>query len=178
MPDSEDTHDETGEKARDKRTGGSAAAARMQHQARWVDLQIEQAMARGEFDNLPGRGKPITDLGSSHDPDWWLKKLVEREQISVLPPALALRKEDAELDATLDRLASESEVRRELEAFNERIRRARMQLAGGPPVVTPMREVDDEVAAWGQRRQARSTARRREEEPALKPRRRRWFRRD
>ena len=33
-------------------------------------------------------------------PDWWLKKLVEREQIAVLPPSLALRKEDAELDDT------------------------------------------------------------------------------
>ena len=42
------------EKARDKRTGNSAAAARMQHQAKWVDLQIQQAMARGDFDNLPG----------------------------------------------------------------------------------------------------------------------------
>ena len=80
-------------------------ANRIEHQAKWVDLQIQQAMARGEFDDLPGQGKPIKDLGSQHDPDWWLKKLIEREKITgVLPPALQLRKEDAELDAKLDAL--------------------------------------------------------------------------
>src|ERR1700753_2779456 len=81
----------------DARTGSDAAAARIQHQARWVDLQIQQAMERGEFDDLPGAGKPLGDLGSPYDRDWWLKKLIEREQITgVLPPALQLRKEDAE----------------------------------------------------------------------------------
>ena len=77
-----------------------SAAARIRHQAQWVDLQIKQAMERGEFDDLPGAGKPLGDLGSPYDRDWWLKKLIEREQITgVLPPALQLRKEDAELDA-------------------------------------------------------------------------------
>ncbi|MGD9961552.1 DUF1992 domain-containing protein [Nocardioides sp.] len=170
MPESKDTPDE----ARDKRTGGSAAAARVQHQAHWVDLQIQQAMARGEFDDLPGYGRPIEDLDGRHDPDWWLKKLVEREQLSVLPPALALRKDDLELEEALDRLASESEVRRELEAFNERIRRARMQLTGGPPVVTAMREVEVEVEAWTARRRARLTSRRGQPEEAPRPRRRWW----
>ena len=61
-------------------------------------------MERGEFDDLPGAGKPIEDLGDQHDPDWWLKQLIEREKITgSLPPALELRKEDAELDALLDR---------------------------------------------------------------------------
>ena len=63
-------------------------------------------MERGEFDNLPGAGKPIEGLGAEHDPDWWLKKLVERERIAVLPPSIALRKEDAELDDRLDRSPS------------------------------------------------------------------------
>ena len=66
----------------------AAAAARIQHQTTWVDLQIRQAQERGEFDNLPGAGKPIEGLGAEHDPDWWLKKLVERERIAVLPPSV------------------------------------------------------------------------------------------
>ena len=86
---------------RDERTGRSAAAARIQHQSSWVDQQIRIAMERGDFDDLAGYGKPIEDLGVEHDPDWWIKKLVERENIAILPPALALRKEDAELDAAL-----------------------------------------------------------------------------
>ena len=97
------------EAERDGRTGRSAAAARIAQQSTWVDLQVRQAMERGEFDNLPGQGKPIEDLGVEHDPDWWVKKLVERENIALLPPALALRKEDAELDARLDRINIEGE---------------------------------------------------------------------
>ena len=85
----------------------------MQHQAQWVDLQVKQAMERGEFDDLPGTGKPIEGLGATHDPDWWLKGLIEREQVTgVLPPSLQLRKDDAELDDRLDRLAVDAEVRR------------------------------------------------------------------
>lgn len=172
------------EPERDERTGRSAAAARMQRKAQWVDLQIQQAMARGEFDDLPGAGKPIKGLGGQHDPDWWLKKLIEREQITgVLPPALQLRKDDAELDARLDRHTAESEVRRELEDFNARIIRARYTPVDGPPLVTMPRDVDDEVASWRQRRldrtRAAQAARRAvlADEEAEPKARRRWFRR-
>lgn len=140
---------------RDQRTGRAAAAQRMARKTHWVDLQIQQAMERGEFDNLPGAGKPLPDLGGN-DPDWWLRKLVEREKITgVLPPALALRKEDAELDARLDREATERSVREIVEDFNHRIVEARRQLLGGPPVITKTRDVDAEVERWRSRRAAR-----------------------
>lgn len=117
-------------------------------------------MARGDFDNLPGAGKPIPDLGRSHDPDWWIKRLVEREQVTgVLPEALALRKVDAELDDDLDREWSEDRVRERVESFNKRVIEARRQLQGGPPVITPTRDVDAEVAAWRERRTRRSRGR-------------------
>src|SRR5687768_14814986 len=90
----------------DEEEDDSAPAQRMEQQALWVDLQVRRAMARGEFDNLPGAGKPLK-LPDRHDPDWWVKSLIEREKITgVLPPALALRREDAELEAQLDREAS------------------------------------------------------------------------
>jgi hypothetical protein len=124
-----------------------------------VDLQVQQAMARGDFDDLPGAGKPIEDLGPRHDPDWWLKKLIEREQVTgVLPPALQLRKDDAELDGRLDALASEREVREALEEFNARVMRARYTPVDGPPLVTQPRDVEAEVAAWRERRTARRAA--------------------
>ena len=151
------------EAVRDERTGRSAAAARIAQQATWVDLQVRQAMERGDFDNLPGQGKPIKDLGTEHDPDWWVKKLVEREQIALLPPALAIRKEDAELDGRLDRINIESEVRREVEDFNARVRKALYTPPtgpSGPPVITRQRDVDAEVAAWHERRTARIEAQR------------------
>lgn len=143
---------------RDRRTGQAAAAARMRDQHSWVDQQIRQAMARGAFDNLPGAGKPIKNLGTQHDPDWWVKQFVEREKITgVLPPALQLRKDDAELDDKLDRIAVERDVREELEDFNRRVVAARRQLEGGPPVITPTRDVEEEVRRWRDRRRARHT---------------------
>ena len=150
----QDTHHH--ERARDDRTGKSAAAARIQHQTQWVEQQLRIAHQRGDFDNLPGLGKPIEDLGSEHDPDWWIKKLVEREHITgVLPPALSIRKDDAELDARLDAISAEAEVRREVEEFNARVLKARIQPVGGPPMITQPRDVETEVDAWRQRRSAR-----------------------
>ena len=166
--------------ARDPRTGRAAARNRIQQQATWVDLQIRQAMERGEFDDLPGAGKPIEGREAEHDPDWWVKKLVERERIAVLPPALALRKEDAELDDRLDRLNTPDEVRREVRDFNERVRHTLYTTHAGPPVVTQQRDSEEEVAAWRQRRTARLAAQRRAlaaERGVEVQRRRRWFRR-
>lgn len=169
---------------RRKRSSRSAAAARIEHKSSWVDQQIRVAMARGEFDNLPGAGKPIADLGGEHDPDWWLKKLIEREQVTgVLPPALQLRKDDAELDARLDALDLPADVRREVEEFNARVLRARYTPVDGPPLVTMPRDVEAEVAAWADRRAARIAARRTrpgatgQPEPVRRPARRWFFRR-
>jgi hypothetical protein len=146
---------------RDERTGRSAAAERIRHQTQWVELQLQRAMERGEFDNLPGYGKPIKDLGDEHDPEWWLKRLVEREQVTgVLPPSLQVRKDDAELDGLLDKETTERGVRREVEEFNERVRKARIQPLGGPPMITKERDVETEVEAWRQRRNERIAAHR------------------
>jgi hypothetical protein len=173
--------------ARDERTGKAAAAERMRDQAKYVELTIKQAVEAGEFDNLPRSGKPIDDLVRDQDPDWWLRKLVEREKVTgVLPPALQLRKDDAELDDRLDRLGVEREVRAELEEFNERVRKAIYQPFGGPPMITKQRDVDTEVARWRARRAERHTRLRaqREAEAASEAKtegatapRRRWFRR-
>jgi Domain of unknown function (DUF1992) len=136
-------------------------AQRLEQQALWVDAQIRQAIARGEFDDLAGAGKPIEGIGDTHDPEWWVKRLIERERLSGLgPPAILLRKEDAGLNDRLDRISVEAEVRRVLADFNARVVHARRQLRGGPPVVTPTRDIDAEVDAWRQRRSARIGAQR------------------
>ncbi len=149
---------------------GSTAAER----AAYVETSIQQAIRRGEFDDLPGAGKPLPDLGGSHDPDWWIRRKIETEKLSGLgPPALTLRVEHAELADRLDALSREGDVREALEDFNRRVIEARRQLLGGPPVVTPTVDVDAELAAWATRRRAREAA----VAPAPPPRRRRWFRR-
>ena len=146
----------------------NAASQRMEQQTLWVEFQVRKAMERGEFDDLPGAGKPL-HLPAQHDPDWWVKRLIEREEIrGVAPPAIGLRQEDAELDSVLDREASADGVRRTVGDFNRRVVEARRQLTGGPPVITPTRDVEREVASWEARREARweLSRRRRAEETA------------
>lgn len=164
--------------------GAPVVRGRMQHRAQWVDRVVADAVARGEFDDLPLSGKPIPGIDRPHDPDWWLKALVEREHLTGLAPeALRLRTEAAALEERLDEERHEARVREVVEELNARIVAARRQLLGGPPVVTPLRDVDQEVRRWRERREERSrraadegasatTAR-----PATAPRRVRWRRR-
>jgi hypothetical protein len=169
----------TDENPRSREADRAAARARIEQQQTWVDLQVRHAMERGDFDDLPGAGKPIPDLGEHHDPDWWIKKLVEREKVAVLPLSVQLRKEDAELDDRLDRLTREADVRRELEDFNKRVVAARYRLPEGPPLVTMPRDVDTTVREWAERRAARRRRSPERAEETAKPerRRRRWGRR-
>jgi hypothetical protein len=153
----------------------AAAAARIRHQDTWVDLQVRQAIDRGDFRELPGYGKPLrwTD---ENDPDWWVKRLIEREKVAVAPPSVQLRRDEAALDARLDALPTESEVRREVGEFNDRVRWALYRPPEGPPVVTERRDPDREVERWRARRQERLDAARasREQEASRRPR-RRWL---
>ncbi|UKA62332.1 DUF1992 domain-containing protein [Arthrobacter sp. FW306-04-A] len=120
-----------------------------------VEYLIRDAMAQGKFDNLKYSGKPIPGLGERYDPDWWVKGLIQREHLSGLgPKAILLRTEDAELDAKLDALYSEKQVRELVEDFNSRVMDARRQLQGGPPVITKPRDVDVELERWRERRAA------------------------
>ena len=124
--------------------------------AAYVENAIQQAIRRGDFDNLPGAGKPLEGLTGRHDPDWWIRRKIEREQLTGLgPPALTLRVENARLEDRLDRMHRESDVHEAVEDFNRRVIEARRQLLGGPPVVTPTRDADGEVRAWRERREAR-----------------------
>jgi len=135
--------------------GAGAAVDR----AAFIETAIQVAIRRGDFDDLPGAGKPLEGLGTQNDPDWWIRRKIESENLTGLgPPAILLRNEDRELDGQLDLLGRESDVREVLEDFNRRVIEARRQLQGGPPVVTAPRDIDAAVAAWRERRAARPAA--------------------
>jgi len=159
--------------SRQEETPGEAELRRRTEQvdpASKADYLIRDAMMRGEFENLQYAGKPIPI--QAEDPDWWVKGLIERENISGLgPPALLLRVEDAEFERILDAKPSAAQVRETVEDFNSRIIEARRQLLGGPPVITRLRDVELEVQRWRDRR-AGKTAPGPEPEP-----RRPWWRR-
>jgi hypothetical protein len=118
-----------------------------------IDKQIREAQERGDFDNLPGLGKPLPDGGEAYDEEWWLKKLVAREQLGGLAPtSLKIRREAEELLDTIAARPSEQRVREIVADLNERIEKARRGLVDGPPVVLPLFDVEEVVAHWREQR--------------------------
>jgi len=114
----------------------------------FIEQQIREAMDDGAFDNLPGKGQPLPDLGIESDPLWWAKKLVQREGVSAAPPALALRRL---VEQTLERLGDirdEAEVRRVLEALNAQIRKVNATTIEGPPTNLAPLDVEAALGAW------------------------------
>lgn len=127
-----------------------------------MEKAIREAQERGEFDNLPGAGKPLRSLGNPEieDPDWWVKGLVERENLDMsgaMSPSMALRKEAAGFPESLLDLRTEQSVRAVLEDYNHRVREDRLRPAVGPrsPVWARIVEVEELVDRWRDLREAR-----------------------
>jgi hypothetical protein len=77
-----------------------------------VERSIREAIARGEFDHLPGAGKPLTDLGRQYDPDWWARRYVDaaRAQDAADEVRRTVRKELPFLRTASDRDAAAARV--------------------------------------------------------------------
>jgi Domain of unknown function (DUF1992) len=113
-----------------------------------VERQIRESIERGEFDNLPGAGRPLEGLDAPHDEEWWVKQKLRRERVSYLPPALAVRKE---LEVALDQVAeatSEGTVREIVSAINERIVHVNSRTINGPPSSVSPLDVEVVVNQW------------------------------
>ena len=46
-----------------------------------ADNKIRAAIEVGEFDNLPGFGKPIDSIDEPYDPHWWIRSKLRREEL-------------------------------------------------------------------------------------------------
>jgi hypothetical protein len=116
----------------------------------WVEMQIREAVDRGDFDNLPGAGKPLPGLSGPHDEQWWLKSYLRREGLSteaLLPPPLQLRKEIQRLPDAVRDLPSEQEVRDIVEKLNQRIMDW-LRSGSGPQVQVGPVDVESVVEQW------------------------------
>jgi hypothetical protein len=113
-----------------------------------VEQQIRDGIARGEFADLPGKGKPLEGLAADHDEDWWLKAKLRAERLSYLPPTIRIRKELEEAREAMAAASNESVVRRIAEDINVRIRDINRRGAEGPPSSVMPLDVDAELARW------------------------------
>ena len=114
----------------------------------WIEAQIRVAMEDGAFDNLPGAGKPLPNFGQEYDPLWWQKQLIQREQVTVLPPSLELLRKVEEELATIERLHDEATVCRRIAALNIEIAKVNATVVEGPPTCLGTLDVDQVVARW------------------------------
>jgi hypothetical protein len=116
-----------------------------------AEERIAAAQSEGKFDDLPGFGKPIPGIDEPHDDLWWVKDKLKREELSSLPPALAVR---LDIQKTLDRILAgtarptEAEVRREIAELNERIRKASFGVTWGPSVDVMPLDVEEVLIQW------------------------------
>jgi len=93
-----------------------------------VERAIQAAQEAGEFDDLPGSGRPIPGIDRPYDPAWWVRNWVERDRADA---------EVRELSARLRRevpqavgLEDAAEARARLEALNQAIDRVNAQNNG------------------------------------------------
>jgi hypothetical protein len=118
----------------------------------WIDRRIREAAERGEFDDLPGHGKPIPDLDRPHDDGWWIKGKMRREGISYLPPSLVLRRDIEEAVALARDARTEEDAREILDDINAKIRAAIRTPLDGPPLNRRPVNVDGAIRDWRERR--------------------------
>jgi hypothetical protein len=116
----------------------------------FVEQQIVEAYGAGDFDNLPGFGRPIAELDRDDEEHWWLKDLLRREQLSILPASLEILRV---VERELQRIATlmyEADVRRAVAALNEQISKASFAITSGPPSTIGPLDADEIVRKWRQ----------------------------
>ncbi|MCG5435852.1 J-domain-containing protein [Micromonospora foliorum] len=115
-----------------------------------VEAKIQDAVQRGEFDNLPGMGKPIPGRGAPYDESWWIKSFLEREALPsdlLLPTSLQLRRRIEQVPDEVRDLPTEESVRDFVAQLNAQIV-AWLRNPDGPRVVVRPVNADDVVRRW------------------------------
>lgn len=120
-----------------------------------VEAQIRAAQERGEFDNLPGAGKPIPGRDLPYDESWWIKSFLERERIPgdlLLPTPLQLRRRAERLPDEVRDLPTEESVRAVAAALNREIVDF-LRAPSGPRVAVRPVNVEETVRVWREHRE-------------------------
>lgn len=117
----------------------------------FAEQQIRTAQEAGEFDHLPGAGRPIPGDALPLEENWWLKRKLKEENASLLPPLLEARRDIERTRQEILACRSESLARAELEKLKERVWKLLTSPLPSPPVVVLPIDVEEELARWRRR---------------------------
>jgi hypothetical protein len=91
-----------------------------------VERKIQEAMERGEFDNLPGQGKPLLLEEDSHIPEELRVAYKILKNADCLPPELEAKKEIRQMEDLLVNIPDERERYKLIKKINYMIMRLNM----------------------------------------------------
>jgi len=97
-----------------------------------VETRIKEAQERGDFDNLPGYGKPINIEDDSHVPEDMRLAHKILKNADCIPPELQLRKDIRQMEDMLDNIPDEKEKYRQIKKINFKIMQLNMMGKGSP----------------------------------------------
>lgn len=116
----------------------------------WIEALIHQAEREGKFDCVASAPDPMAgvDPDSADDENWWLKKLIKRENLTVMPEMLAVKRDVSALRSGLAEVPNERELRARCAELNRRIVAA--DLENSSPVAKDLAPIDVEqmVGRW------------------------------
>jgi hypothetical protein len=91
-----------------------------------VEKKIKEAEEKGDFNNLPGKGKPLTLEDDSRIPEDLRLSHKILKNADCLPPEIELRKEIRQMEDMLDNIPDEKERYRQIKKINFKIMQLNM----------------------------------------------------
>ena len=91
-----------------------------------IEKKIKEAKERGEFDNLPGQGKPLNLDDDSRVPEDLRLAYKILKNADCLPPEIQLRKEIRQMEDMLEKIPDERERYRQIKRINLKIMQLNM----------------------------------------------------
>jgi len=108
------------------RTCGDQMAGTLPGYAQIVEQRIKEAMENGEFDNLPGKGKPLSLEDDSHIPEELRLAYKLLKNADCLPPELLEKKEILQMEDMLAAIPDEKERYKLIKKINFKIMKLNM----------------------------------------------------
>ncbi len=97
-----------------------------------IEKKIQDAQENGDFDDLPGKGKPIKLEDDRNIPEELRLTYKILKNADCLPPELELRKEIRTMEDMLENIPDEKEKYRHIKKINYKIMQLNMMGKGSP----------------------------------------------